>query len=87
MEVRIPGADPEHAMLAHENGGVRVVNDIAGEPRKLVDDFFCDVGVPLGRDSTPSPGEASRADTNAQTRGALHGFLMTRGWVVTRMNS
>ena len=37
--------------------------------------------------SIASPGEPRRAETKEKARGALHGFRMTRGWVVTRMNS
>ena len=53
-------------MLAHEDGGVRVVVEIAGEPRKLVDDFLGDVGMPLGRDEDPEPGRAEKGGDERQ---------------------
>lgn len=35
-------------MLAHENGGMRVVQDIAGEMGQLSQDFASNVGMSLG---------------------------------------
>ena len=60
MEIRIASADPEDAMLAHQNGGARVVDEVAGEPWKLVDDFVCDVGVAFGRDKHSESGRGEQ---------------------------
>jgi hypothetical protein len=79
VEVHIARADPAYPMLAHENRRVRIVEQIAGEPRKLRDHLLGNIRVPLGRDEQPSPGEPSRVATNAQACGALHGCFMTRG--------
>jgi hypothetical protein len=37
-------------VFAHKNGGVRVVEQIAGKVRQLQNDLFGDVGVPFCRD-------------------------------------
>ena len=74
-------------MLAHEDGRVGIVEQIAGEPRKLRDHLLGNIGVPLRRNKHRSPGEPSRTETNALACEALHGCFMTRGWVVTRRNS
>src|SRR3989442_12735361 len=49
VEIGIPGADSPDPMLAHENGRVRVVEQIASEVWQLQDDVFGDVGVSLRR--------------------------------------
>jgi hypothetical protein len=41
------------AVFAHKNGGVRVVEQIAGKVRQLQNDLFGDVGVPFCRDNAP----------------------------------
>jgi hypothetical protein len=48
IEIGVPGANWRDAMFAHKNGGVRVVEQIAGEVRQLQNDLFGDVGVPFG---------------------------------------
>jgi hypothetical protein len=50
IEIGIPSADPPNAVLAHENCGMRIVQQVAGEVRQLQNDLFGDVSVPLGRD-------------------------------------
>ena len=45
MKIGIPCANLLDAVLAHENGGVRVVENIAGKMRKLLKDVARDVGV------------------------------------------
>jgi hypothetical protein len=74
-------------MLAHENSGVRVVNQVACEMWQLQEDLFGDFRMSLGRRSIMRLGEARSALTNRQAAGALHGRRMTRGCVVTRRNS
>lgn len=48
VKIGIPCADLPDAMLAHENGRVRVVQDIAGKMRKLRYHQTCNFGMPLG---------------------------------------
>jgi hypothetical protein len=50
IEIGIARADSSDPVLAHENGGVRVVEQVAGEMRQLRNDLPGDVGVKLGRD-------------------------------------
>ena len=57
MEVRVPCADPECSVLAHEDGGVRVMDDIAGKPGKFGDHLLSDVAL------TPSTVAAPRRAT------------------------
>jgi len=47
MEVRIAGTDSPDAVLAHENGGMRVIEQIARQMRKLPDDLCGHIRVPL----------------------------------------
>jgi hypothetical protein len=57
-------------MLPHEDSGVRVVDDIAGEPRKLGDHFLSDIRVSLSRDKHT---EARRAEEGGdEPPGACH---------------
>jgi hypothetical protein len=53
VKVRIPSADPAYAMLAHEDGRVRIVEQVAGEPRELRAQVLGNVGTPLRRDEHP----------------------------------
>ena len=87
VEVGVPGADPADSMLAHEDRRVGIMEQIAGEPGSSVIACSATAACRSVGTSTPNPGEARRAATNAQACGALHGRLMTRGWVVTRRNS
>ena len=59
MEVGVPGTDPPDSMLAHENGGVRVMEQIACQMRKLRDNLSGDIRVSLRRyeDTEPRRGE------------------------------
>ena len=65
MEVGVPCADLEYSVLAHKDGGVRVVDHIAGEPGKFGDHFLSDIGVALCRDKHP---EARRAEKSGDKR-------------------
>jgi hypothetical protein len=58
VEVRIPRADPAYPVLAHEDGRVCVVEQIAGKPRKLLDYLRGNIGVAL------LSGPAPRAPAN-----------------------
>jgi hypothetical protein len=60
VEVGVPCADPEDSVLAHENGGVRVVDQIPGEPGKFSDHLLGDVGVALGRDKHSEAGRSEK---------------------------
>jgi hypothetical protein len=55
MEIHVPRADADDAKLAHERGGVRVMHEIAGEPRKLGDPSLNDIGMAFGRHEHPEP--------------------------------
>src|SRR5262249_11712422 len=50
MEIGIPGTDSSDPVFAHENSGMRIVDQIAGEVRQLQNDLFGDIGVSLRRD-------------------------------------
>ena len=84
IEIGVAGANSPDAVFTHKNGGVRVVEQIAGKMRQLQNDLLRDVGVPL---CTARPGEASSAATKFHAADALHGRRMTRACVVTRRNS
>jgi len=56
VEVRIPGADPENPVLAHENGCVRVVQQIARQVRKLRNHLPGYIGMSLRRAEHTEPG-------------------------------
>ena len=80
VEVRVPSADFGDPVLTHEDRRMRVVNEIAGEPRKLGNDLRGDVGAWRSvAASTPSPGEPRRAETKVHAPATLHGLRMTRG--------
>jgi len=55
MEIGIPRADLLDAVLAHENGGMRIVEDIAREMREFRNDFTGDVRVALRWDKHADP--------------------------------
>ena len=59
IKIRIPCADSSDPVLAHKNGRVRVVEQVAGEMRQLRNDVSGDIGVSLGRDES---GEAWRGE-------------------------
>lgn len=50
IEIGVPGTDLPDAMLAHENCGVSIVNQIADDVWQLENDFAGDVGMTMGRD-------------------------------------
>ena len=50
IEIGVAGANSPDAVFAHKNGGVRVVEQIAGKVRQLQNNLLGDVGVPLCRD-------------------------------------
>jgi len=50
IEIGIARANSSDAVFAHENGGVCVVEQIAGKMRQLQNNLFGDVGVSLCRD-------------------------------------
>ncbi len=47
-EIGVARADARHAMFAHQDRGVGVVDEIARKPGKLGDNSRCDGGVPVG---------------------------------------
>ena len=48
IEIGIPGADSPDAVLAHENCGVRIVQQIASKVRQLQNHFAGDIGMTMG---------------------------------------
>ena len=50
IEIGVAGANSPDAVFTHKNGGVRVVEQIAGKMRQLQNDLLRDVGVPFCRD-------------------------------------
>lgn len=50
VEISIAGADSPDSILAHKNSRMSVVQEIAGEVRKVREDLSCNLGVSLGRD-------------------------------------
>jgi hypothetical protein len=50
IEIGVAGANSRDTVFAHKNGGVRVVEQIAGKVRQLQNDLFGDGGVPFGWD-------------------------------------
>ena len=49
MEIRIPRADLPNAVLAHEYGRVRIMEEVACKVRQLRHNVAGNVGVSLGR--------------------------------------
>jgi hypothetical protein len=49
IEIGVAGANSSDAMFTHKNGGVRVVEQIAGKMRQLQNDLLRNVGVPFCR--------------------------------------
>ena len=49
MEVGIASTDPPDTVFAHENGGMRVMEQIAGQMRELFDNLCGHIRVPLRR--------------------------------------
>ena len=67
---------------------MRAADEVAREPGKLGDELRGNRRVNfVVATRTPRPGVVSRVETNAEAPATLHGFRITRGWVVTRMNS
>ena len=58
MKIRIAGADSPNTMLAHENCRMRVMQQITGEMRQLLNDLAGDVGMPVRRNEN---GKARRS--------------------------
>jgi len=50
IEIGVAGANSSDAVFTHKNGGVRVVEQIAGKMWQLQNDLLRDVGVPSCRD-------------------------------------
>jgi hypothetical protein len=69
VEIGIPGADSADSVLAHENGGVRVVHQITGEVRQLRNDFFGDIGVSLRRKENAEAGRLEQRRDKGPRRG------------------
>jgi hypothetical protein len=72
-EVRVSRANSADAVLAHQDRGMRIVNEIAREPWKLSDELRGDRRVTFGGTRTPRPGVASSVETNAQAPAMLPG--------------
>jgi hypothetical protein len=49
IEIGVAGANSPDAVFTHKNGGVRVVEQIAGKMRQLQNDLLRNVGVPFCR--------------------------------------
>lgn len=49
IEVGIPGADSSDSVLTHENGGMGIVQQIAGKIRQLLNNLFRYIGMTLAR--------------------------------------
>jgi len=62
VEVGIPSADPPDSMLAHEDRGMRVMEQVACKVRKLHDNLRGDIRVSLrgDKDTKPRRGEQRR---------------------------
>lgn len=62
VEVCIPSADPPDSMLAHEDRGMRVVEEVACKVRKLHDNLRGDIRVSLrgDKDAKPRRGQQRR---------------------------
>ena len=46
MEVGVPRANPPNAVFAHEDRGMGVMEEVAGQMGKLGKDLPCHLGVP-----------------------------------------
>ncbi len=46
MEVGVPGANPANAMFAHEDSSMGVMEEVAGQVRKLRKNLSGHFGVP-----------------------------------------
>jgi hypothetical protein len=55
VEVCISGVDSPDAMFPHEDGSMRIMEEIAGKVRQLREDLSCHLGVPLRRDKDAEP--------------------------------
>lgn len=49
VEVHVSCANATYSMLAHEDGGVGVVQQVTGEPREFRDHLLGNVAMALGR--------------------------------------
>jgi hypothetical protein len=87
IEIGVSRADSPNAVLAHEDGRVRIVEYIAGQMRQLEITSPATSACRLVGTSTSKPGEASNVVTKLHAIAALEGRGITRGWVVTRRNS
>jgi len=47
VEIGIPSVDPPDSMLAHENGGMRIMEQITCEMRKFRNHLRSNIRVPL----------------------------------------
>jgi hypothetical protein len=47
IEIRVSGADSSDPVLAHENGGVRVMEEVAGKVWHLHDDFSRNISMSI----------------------------------------
>jgi hypothetical protein len=61
VEVCIACADLPDSMLTHEDGGMRVVKQIAGEVREFSDDLLSYGGVPLRWDQSTESGRSEES--------------------------
>ena len=55
VEIAVAGADAADAVLAHEDGDMRVVNEIPGEIGNLGNDRLDDFGMARGRNENIEP--------------------------------
>jgi hypothetical protein len=79
MEIRVTRTDLADSMLAHKNRGMGIVQQIAGEVRKLRDYLLGDGRMPLRRNQEAEAGEAITAAMKCQAPLALHGRRITLG--------
>ena len=65
IEIGVAGANSPNAVFTHKNGGVRVVEQIAGKMRQLQNDLLRDVGVPFCRDKNCDPARRAAPQRNS----------------------
>ena len=58
VEISISGTNLPNAVLTHENCGVSIVEQIAGDVWQLENDFAGDIGMTVGRDENSEPWRA-----------------------------
>jgi hypothetical protein len=86
-EIDIGGHDFSDAMLAHQRRGMKVVEDVARRPAKLLHHFRSTASCRSVGMRMLTRSDARMGSTNERACSAINGCLNTRGCVTTRKYS